>query len=424
MGALVANSPAITPLQAQRRGFHSLVLSDWSGMTDPTIIGTVEINGALYEFSSAESIAVLASCAVGTVYVVLIPFNGGTEVGASWTSTPPTWSDSKNGWYNAGGNARYVFQAIKISSTLVGNKQSMPMRLSVEDALKVNGYTVRVRPGDFTDKTYSASIAITGANVCCLGWDRKQVVVWEQGIGLKMLREDDAGQYGQVGYTLAYLPTGIIKMRRLNATDFLFHRQDATSPQLEVMRWDGLYFTQIGTPLALTNTATGICALTENLVAVLRNGTGLQAYTWNGATFAATGTLLAYSVVGDIDALTATDIVVVETTNTVIRRYRFSGGTWALVGTGISLGGTPTGVRCAAIDSLFVAFIEPTTDTLRMYRWYDTTWAQVGVNASLGATTGPCISAAPNYQGVYIADLPGGIAVLRRYQPTCALTVD
>ena len=70
----------------------------------------------MYQFTSNESIT--GSPSDGTVYIRLVP--DGDSITAEYTSTAPTWSDSKQGWYGTGAdvNKRYIEFYIFLSSGL------------------------------------------------------------------------------------------------------------------------------------------------------------------------------------------------------------------------------------------------------------------------------------------------------------------
>jgi len=88
-------------------GMHQVSLTNYKTTTAPTIAAgsKVEVNGALYGFSSAETIT--GSPSDGVVYIFVIP-NGATCT-AQYTNTAPTWSDAKQGWYGTGGAATYRY---------------------------------------------------------------------------------------------------------------------------------------------------------------------------------------------------------------------------------------------------------------------------------------------------------------------------
>lgn len=99
---------------AQRKGYCGVSLTNYDNTTVPAIAAgsVVEDNGALYKFSTEESIS--GSPADGTIYIMLVP--SGSSITAEFTATAPTWSDDKQGFYGTGGNAnnRYLpFKMIK-----------------------------------------------------------------------------------------------------------------------------------------------------------------------------------------------------------------------------------------------------------------------------------------------------------------------
>ena len=98
-------------IDKQRLGYLGLSLTNYDADTEPQIAAgsKVEIASALFEFTAAESITGWGGIGASSrVYVKLVV--AGTAVTAAFTTTAPTWSTSKQGWYGTGGAAldRYV----------------------------------------------------------------------------------------------------------------------------------------------------------------------------------------------------------------------------------------------------------------------------------------------------------------------------
>lgn len=91
--------------EKQRKGFIGLSLTNYDNSSLPAIEAAsyLECVGALYGFSSEEAIGGSPTTA-NINYIVFDP----TPITFSWSITPPTWSPSKNGWYDAGEAKRYV----------------------------------------------------------------------------------------------------------------------------------------------------------------------------------------------------------------------------------------------------------------------------------------------------------------------------
>lgn len=92
-------------IEKARKGKIALSLTNYDNDSLPAIAagGYVEIAGALYGFSSEEAIGGSPTTA-NINYIVVDP----TPITASWSIVAPTWSPSKNGWYDAGEAKRYV----------------------------------------------------------------------------------------------------------------------------------------------------------------------------------------------------------------------------------------------------------------------------------------------------------------------------
>jgi hypothetical protein len=133
MGSLVPSTVGITLLEEQRLGYFGLSLTNLDSYGLPQILGNVEVAGALYTFSTLEDITGLSGVSAGVVYVKLEPQLDDT-IDAVWTSTAPSWSDEKQGWYSptvGEENQRYVFKAVKIDNSNVSNKTRMNWQITL-----------------------------------------------------------------------------------------------------------------------------------------------------------------------------------------------------------------------------------------------------------------------------------------------------
>lgn len=95
----------LATIEKQRKGYLGLSLTNYGNNNLPAIAAGsyIEAVGALYGFSSEEAIG--GSATTGNVnYIVFDP----TPITLAWSLVAPTWSDSKNGWYDAGEAKRYV----------------------------------------------------------------------------------------------------------------------------------------------------------------------------------------------------------------------------------------------------------------------------------------------------------------------------
>ena len=93
---------ALTQLEKQRLGYQAISLTNFELGTLPAIAAgsKVEIGGALYEFASEEAITGWGAIGTGND-VYIIQTVTGTAVAASFTTTAPTWSESKQGYYTS-----------------------------------------------------------------------------------------------------------------------------------------------------------------------------------------------------------------------------------------------------------------------------------------------------------------------------------
>ncbi len=97
-------------------GFQAVSLTDFSASTVSAIAAgsKVEVAGAFFSFDSDETINASSWTAIATasdVYIVLTPSGtaGSQIITAAYTTTAPTWSTSKQGWYaSAASVSRYI----------------------------------------------------------------------------------------------------------------------------------------------------------------------------------------------------------------------------------------------------------------------------------------------------------------------------
>ncbi len=96
-----------TQLEKQRIAKNQISLTNFGNTSEPAIAAgsVVEIGGSLFVFSSDEAITGWGGVSNDTdAYIKLVPGVG--LVTAEFVEVAPTWSDSKQGWYN--GIDRYV----------------------------------------------------------------------------------------------------------------------------------------------------------------------------------------------------------------------------------------------------------------------------------------------------------------------------
>lgn len=97
------------------RGMLALSLTNYDNDLEPQVAAgsIVEIGDAIFQFTAAESITGWGSIGNNNdVYIKLVV--SGTAVTASFTTVAPTWSTSKQGWYD--GLDRYVAKLRKDAS--------------------------------------------------------------------------------------------------------------------------------------------------------------------------------------------------------------------------------------------------------------------------------------------------------------------
>ena len=108
--ALTLRVTDIEQLQAQRIGYMAVSLTEYDSDLEPEIAegSVLEIGGAVYEAAADEPITGWGG--IGNSNDVYILIDAGT-LGAVFTLVAPTWSTTKQGWYD--GLDRYVAKLYK-----------------------------------------------------------------------------------------------------------------------------------------------------------------------------------------------------------------------------------------------------------------------------------------------------------------------
>ncbi len=147
--ALVANQ-----IERQRLGYQAISLTEYDTTLEPKICAgsKVEIAGALYEFAALESITGWGAIAVSSdVYIKLVV--AVEAVTAEFTTTAPTWSTSKQGWYD--GLDRYVFRLYKDAA---GNYVQKSMLSDMVQPMSPEHLLFSFTPADGTEIMWASDI--------------------------------------------------------------------------------------------------------------------------------------------------------------------------------------------------------------------------------------------------------------------------
>ncbi len=89
------------------RGYHGVSLTNYDNASEPQVTAGsgLEVGGAFYEFTALESITGWGAIANDTdVWIKVVPAS--TSITAEFVEDAPTWSTSKQGWYD--GVDRYI----------------------------------------------------------------------------------------------------------------------------------------------------------------------------------------------------------------------------------------------------------------------------------------------------------------------------
>jgi hypothetical protein len=163
MGTQIDIDPLADALEGQRQGYHvGINLGNWiAGNTSlPTVAGYIEVGGALYFFNDESPTGTPAD---GDIYIKIEP--SGATATATLTTTEPTWSYLKGGWYGTGAEVghRYLPVIIAKSGSNYTNKREFFLRnnkaviVSLEGSLELPGSAT---VGVDLDVTGSATVGV------------------------------------------------------------------------------------------------------------------------------------------------------------------------------------------------------------------------------------------------------------------------
>jgi hypothetical protein len=118
------------------KGYNALTLTNMGNTTVPAIAAgsAIEINGSLLQANSEQAISTTdpytsATVADGIVYIMI----DGSTGNPYFTATPPTWSDSKQGWYGLTTWANWRYIPVKMTKS--GTSYSSKLILFVDQII-------------------------------------------------------------------------------------------------------------------------------------------------------------------------------------------------------------------------------------------------------------------------------------------------
>lgn len=316
-------------VQKIQAGYMRVNLTHFDDDDEPEIAAgsTLDVNGTVVVFSAAESITGWSGISIYNIVYIKIVVSGSSAT-AEFTTSAPTWSDAKQGWYD--GNDRYIGGLFKDGDGNYSGKWLYRPAM---------GYSAR-------------TLYVPGAQI--------GVALDLTGIG------------------------GAIALVKLTSTLIAFI--DTTTKYLYTYQWDGLAWSQVGSGLLISGiNSPAMAALSSTRIAFIDTvNEELRTYDWSGSAWSMTGSGLSISGIGtpSLTALNSTDVAFIDSTLESLRTYRFNGSTWSLVGSGLSLTGigSPT---LTTLNETDIAVAGSSLDELRTYRFNGSTWAQVGTGLSM-----------------------------------------
>lgn len=138
-------SVVATYITAGNYGYYSIGLDEYDTDAEPELqAGFVEVGGEIYENTAALAITGWSGISTSTqAYVYIVP--GGSTATAIFSSTAPTWSNAKRGWYNS--NDRALFAVYKDSAgTGYCHKQELKGRNVTSGGTYVSEITYSTAP--------------------------------------------------------------------------------------------------------------------------------------------------------------------------------------------------------------------------------------------------------------------------------------
>jgi len=153
-GAQVA--VAVTALEEQRKGYNGISLTNYNSQTLDAAIAqgsVVELGGALFEFSTDETLTGFAGLGNRSRAFLELTVSGSSITGA-WTATVPTWDDDKQGWYTT--TKRVVATAWKDGSGNQTNK-----RLLFGQDLRQVATLIDINGANHTMTAFDRAVAVT-----------------------------------------------------------------------------------------------------------------------------------------------------------------------------------------------------------------------------------------------------------------------
>lgn len=150
-------------VQKIQAGFRRVSLTNFDNASEPQVEAgsTLDVNGTPVVFGSNESISGWSGISAGNdVYIKIVV--SGSSATVVFTTTAPTYSASKRGYYN--GNDRYIGGLWKASSTKYCNKWLYPGNGEARiknGAVKPHAVTFDGTPVE--DATYGPAITLTDA---------------------------------------------------------------------------------------------------------------------------------------------------------------------------------------------------------------------------------------------------------------------
>ena len=111
--ALAQEIIALSQIEKQRRGYLQLSLTNFDNLLEPEIAAgsRAEVADSLFYAAGNEAILNWAGIAVSNdVYIKLVPAGATPDTcTAEFTTTAPTWSDTKQGFYGVGASANHRY---------------------------------------------------------------------------------------------------------------------------------------------------------------------------------------------------------------------------------------------------------------------------------------------------------------------------
>lgn len=158
----------INELEGQRLGYNGISLNNWTDtLVDAYDAGSkFECGGSIYQVTADEIMGTIGEWGGIANSTLVYSYFNPSSVDFHFTSTAPTWSGSKQGWYGTGGSATYRYLA-SIYKDGSGNYTQKTILLSREHGITATGLNL-------SGQAANGDHVIRAATDASITWDESE----------------------------------------------------------------------------------------------------------------------------------------------------------------------------------------------------------------------------------------------------------